>query len=401
MHRVSHPIIPSVARDLAQEWLGAFVEQVSRSPSLRSGSLGMTTLVLCGLAAATTPGAAQLQPRPTREPIITRLDPRFDRLVPAGARLEKIVDDHGWAEGPVWVRDGGYLLFSDVVKNRIYKWKEGVGESIVLDPSGYTGAAPFAGPEPGSNGLALDPAGRMVFAQHGDRRISRREPDGRIVPLVERYQGRRINSPNDLVFRSNGDLYFTDPPFGLPGTFDDSAKELPFQGVYRLSPDGMLTLLTSELRAPNGIAFSPDERTLYVSNADRARLVWMAYPVLSDGSLGVGRVLFDGTQAFAGRRGTADGMKVDAEGNIYGAGPGGVYVFSPAGVLLGWFDFGGNVGNVAWGEDGRTLFIAANATVYRIRLAARGAGWPVVQATRGLEGMQRTQATTHTAKSVQ
>ena len=352
----------------------------SRARSL--ASLGVTTLVLCGLAAATTPAAAQLQPRPTREPIITRLDPRFDRLVPASSRLEKIVDDHGWAEGPVWVRDGGYLLFSDVVKNRIYKWKEGEGESVALDSSGYTGTAPFAGPEPGSNGLALDPEGRLVYAQHGDRRISRREPDGRIVPLVERYQGRRINSPNDLVFRSNGDLYFTDPPFGLPMTFDDPAKELPFQGVYRLAPDGTLTLLTSELRAPNGIAFSPDERTLYVSNADRARLVWMAYPVLRDGSLGAGRVLFDGTQAFAGRRGTADGMKVDAEGNIYGAGPGGVYVFTPSGELLGWFDFGGNVGNVAWGEDGRTLFIAANATVYRIRLGVVGAGWLANQAIR-------------------
>jgi gluconolactonase len=372
--------------------------------TLRSiGSLGMTTLVLCGLAASATPTTAQLQPRPTREPIITRIDPRFDRLVPVDARLEKIVDDHGWAEGPVWVRDGGYLLFSDVVKNRIYKWKEREGEGVALDSSGYTGGTPFTGPEPGSNGLALDPAGRLVFAQHGDRRISRREPDGRIVSLVERYRGRRINSPNDLVFRSNGDLYFTDPPFGLPGTFDDPGKELSFQGVYRLARDGVLTLLTSELRAPNGIAFSPDERTLYVSNADRARLVWMAYPVLRDGSLGTGRVLFDGTQAVAGRRGTADGMKVDVEGNIYGAGPGGVYVLTPTGELLGWFDFGGNVGNVAWGEDGRTLFIAANATVYRIRLADRGAGWPVVQATRGPEGMPRTRATQtgHAAKSVQ
>ncbi len=182
------------------------------------------------------------------------------------------------------------------------------------------------------------------------------------------------------MFDSRGNLYFTDPPFGLPRTFDDPAKEQAFQGVYRLSRDGTLTLLTTELRAPNGIAFSPDERTLYVSNADRARLVWMAYPVKDDDSLGPGRVLFDGTTALAARRGTADGMKVDAEGNLYGAGPGGVYVFTPAGELLGWFDFAGNVGNVAWGEDGRTLFIAANAAVYRIRLTARGAGWPAEEA---------------------
>jgi gluconolactonase len=339
-------------------------------------------LRLAAVLLAPVTAQAQLQPRPTHEPVITSLDPRFDRLVPAGAKLEKLVDDHGWTEGPVWVRDGDYLLFSDVVKNRIYRWKEGEGESVVLDPSGYTGSAPFAGPEPGSNGLAIDPEGRLVFAQHGDRRISRREADGRIVPVVERYGGHRINSPNDLVFAANGDLYFTDPPFGLPKTFDDPGRELPFQGVYRLATNGTLTVLTRDLSAPNGIAFSPDGRTLYVSNADRKRLVWMAFPVKQDGTVGTGRVLFDGTTAFANRRGTADGMKVDADGNIFGAGPGGVYVFSPTGEILGWFDFGGNVGNVAWGEDGRTLFIAANATVYRIRLATRGAGWPAEQAGR-------------------
>lgn len=316
---------------------------------------------------------AQLQPRPTREPIIRRLDSQFDQLVPREATLEKIADDHGWAEGPVWVRDGGYLLFSDVVKNTIYRWKEGEGETVFLAPSGYTGAAPFAGPEPGSNGIALDPSGRVVFAQHGDRRISRREADGRLTTLVERYQGKRINSPNDLVFRSNGDLYFTDPPFGLPATFNDPAKELPFQGVYRLGRDGKLTLLTRELTAPNGIAFSPDERTLYVSNADRKRLVWTAFAVNPDGTLGEGRILYDGTEATKNRRGTADGMKVDRRGNIFGAGPGGVYVIAPDGTLLGWFDFGGNVGNVAWGEDGSTLFITANAAVYRVRLTTKGA----------------------------
>jgi gluconolactonase len=329
-------------------------------------------LVLC---LSIEPAEAQLQPRPTREPIITRLDPRFDELVPRGAVLEKIAEGHGWTEGPVWVRDGGYLLFSDVVKNAIYKWKQGEGESVFLRPSGYAGATPFTGPEPGSNGLALDPEGRLVFCQHGDRSISRREKDGRLTPLVQRYQGKRINSPNDLVFRSNGDLYFTDPPFGLPETFNDPAKELPFQGVYRLGRDGKVTLLTRELTAPNGIAFSPDERTLYVSNADRNRLVWTAFPVKPNGTLGKGSVLYDGTESTRDRSGTADGMKVDGQGNIFGAGPGGVYVFAPDGILLGWFDFGGNVGNVAWGEDGSTLFIAANAAVYRVQLSTRGAGF--------------------------
>ncbi|MGH7526045.1 MAG: SMP-30/gluconolactonase/LRE family protein [Gemmatimonadales bacterium] len=308
--------------------------------------------------------------------MIVRIDPRFDRLVPEGARLEKITDGHGWVEGPVWVRDGGHLLFSDVVQNAIYQWKEGVGEGVFLQPSGYTGSAPFTGPEPGSNGLTIDPMGRLVFCQHGDRRIVRREADGRLTVLVERYQGKRINSPNDLVYRSNGDLYFTDPPFGLPKTFDDPGKELPFQGVYRLGRDGTLTLLTRELSAPNGIAFSPDERTLYVSNADPKRLVWMAYAVKEDGTLAKGRVLYDGTQWAGTRRGTADGMKVDRSGNIFGAGPGGVYVIAADGTLLGWFDFGGNVGNVAWGEDGSTLFVAANSAMYRIRLSTTGAALP-------------------------
>lgn len=318
--------------------------------------------------------SAQLQPRPTREPIIRPIDSRFHDLVPRDAVLEKIADDHGWVEGPVWVRDGGYLLFSDVVKNTIYKWKEGEGETVFLQPSGYTGTAPFTGPEPGSNGLALDRMGRLVFCQHGNRSISLREANGKVTALVRQYRGKRINSPNDLVFRSNGDLYFTDPPFGLPRTFDDPEKELAFQGVYRLARDGELTLLTRELNAPNGIAFSPDERTLYVSNADRKRLVWTAFEVKPDGTLGKGRVLYDGTRSTEGRRGTADGMKVDSRGNIFGAGPGGVYIIAPDGTLLGWFDFSGNVGNVAWGENGSTLFIAANAAVYRVRLATRGAG---------------------------
>jgi gluconolactonase len=333
------------------------------------------TIVALACVKLVAPAEAQLHPRPTREPAIVSLDSRFYSLIPRGARLEKIVDDHQWAEGPVWVRSEGCLLFSDVVKNGIYRWKEGEGERVFLQPSGYTGSTPFAGMEPGSNGLALDPNGRLVFAKHGDRQIARLEPEGRLTVLVDRYQGKRINSPNDLVFKSNGDLYFTDPPFGLPHTYTDPAKELPHQGVYRLGRDGTLTLLTTELRAPNGIAFSPDERTLYVSNADPMRLVWMAFDVKENGTLGRGRVIYDGTKVFAGRQGTADGMKVDARGNIFGVGPGGVYVFTPDGVLLGWIDFAGHVGNVAWGEEGSTLFITANAAVYRVRTAARGVGW--------------------------
>jgi gluconolactonase len=335
-----------------------------------------TRRTLCLMLLALTGSAhAQLHPRPAKAPVIRALDPGFSGLVPEGAKVEKIVEGHEWVEGPVWVRDGGYLLFSDVVKNAIYRWKDGEGEEVLLERSGYSGTARFAGSEPGSNGLAIDAAGRLVFARHGDRQIARLEPDRSITVLADRYEGKRLNSPNDLVFHSSGDLYFTDPPFGLPGSYDDPAKELPHQGVYRLGRDGVVTLIAADLRAPNGIAFSPDERTLYVSNADAQRLVWMAYDVRPSGKPAEGRVVFDGTKAFAGRRGTADGMKVDVHGNIFGVGPGGVYVFTPKGTLLGWIDFAGNVGNVAWGEDGSTLFIAANSAVYRVRLTTRGAGW--------------------------
>jgi len=193
--------------------------------------------------------------------------------------------------------------------------------------------------------------------------------------LADNYQGKRLNSPNDLVFRSNGDLYFTDPPFGLPKAFDDPGKELPYQGVYRLSPDGKLTLLTTEVKAPNGIAFSPDEKRLYV--ADSARALWFVFDVKADGNLSPGRVLFDGTEMAKGRPGVADSLKVDVHGNIFGAAPGGLFILSPEGQLLGRFDLGTATGNCAWGEDGSTLFITSNHLLYRVRLNTKGAGTTV------------------------
>ncbi|MGE5841053.1 MAG: SMP-30/gluconolactonase/LRE family protein, partial [Deltaproteobacteria bacterium] len=263
-------------------------------------------------------------PESAAQPRIVRFDPRFDRLVPRDAVLEKIADGFAWVEGPVWNRERGFLLFSDVPNNSIFKWKAGEGVSLFLKPSGYTGTTPFEGKEPGSNGLAFDPQGRLVFCQHGDRRISRLEKDGSRTTLVDRYLGKRINSPNDVVFRSNGDMYFTDPPFGLPGTFNDPNKELDFQGVYRLSSDSQLALLTKEVQAPNGIAFSPDEKILYVS--DSKRTVWLAFSVNQNGPLSNSRILFDGSEVGKGKPGVADGMKVDAHGNIFAAAPGGLYV---------------------------------------------------------------------------
>lgn len=306
---------------------------------------------------------------------IVRLDPRFDRLVPPDARLEKVADGFAWVEGPVWNRQGRYLLFSDIPNNSVFKWQEGPGVTLFLKPSGYTGSAPFQGREPGSNGLAFDSAGRLVFCAHGDRRIVRLETDGRRTTLADRYQGKRLNSPNDLVFKSNGDLYFTDPPFGLPKTFDDPAKELAFSGVYRLSTRGKLTLLIRDLKAPNGLAFSLDEKALYISNADPGRAVWMAYDLKGDGTVANGRVFFDATPWTKTRKGLPDGMKVDKEGNIFAAGPGGVYMFAPDGTHLGSIETGVATANVAWGDDGSVLYIAANTAIYRIALRTKGPGF--------------------------
>lgn len=302
---------------------------------------------------------------------IERLDPRFDRLVPKGASFEIVAEGFQWLEGPVW-HPQGYLLFSDIPANEIHRWDPNEGVRSFLKPSGYTGRAPFQGREPGSNGLVIDAEGRLVACQHGDRRIVRVTPDQRFEVLADRYEGKRLNSPNDAVYRSNGDLYFTDPPFGLPGTFDDPAKELPFSGVFRVTPEGTITLLTSALKAPNGIAFSPDEKTLYVTDVDPDRPAWMAFDLLPDGTLDNGRVFFD-ARRWRARRGGPDGLKVDVYGHLFAAGPEGVYVFAPDSTHLGTLFTGVPTSNVNWGEDGSVLYVTANNRLLRIQLTTRGA----------------------------
>ena len=304
---------------------------------------------------------------------IERLDKRLDKLVPADAKLEKLGDGYHWVEGPVWNRKEGFLLFSDIPANAIIKWKAGVGMGQYLSPSGYTGKAPFTGREPGSNGLTYDAAGHLVLCEHGDRRVARLEKDGSKTTLADRYEGKRLNSPNDLAYKSNGDLYFTDPAYGLPKTFDDPQRELPFCGVYRLSKDGKVTLLTRDLKAPNGIAFSPDEKRLYLS--DSAQGLWMVYDVKADGTLGTGRVFVDGKKWTSARKGAPDGMKVDKYGNVFASGPEGIYVFAPDGTHLGTIETGVPTANCAWGDDGSMFYITANTAVYRIRTTTRGAGW--------------------------
>ena len=333
------------------------------------------TCACVGLGVSPAARAQEKAGRPTLG-TIERLDPRFDRLVPADARVERIAEGFDWSEGPVWDKNRGCLLFSDVPLNTVFQWQDGKGVSVFLKPSGYTGTTPRGG-EPGSNGLLMDAQGRLVLCQHGDRRVARLDPENKFTTLADRYMGKRFNSPNDGVYKSNGDLYFTDPPYGLLGLNKDPAKELDFNGVYRISAaDGTVTLLTKEMTFPNGIALSPDEKTLYVANSDPAKAIWMAFPVKDDGTIGPGRVFADVTSSVSpAKKGLPDGMKVDASGNLFATGPGGVLVFSPDGTHLGTFATGEATANCGWGKDGSVLYITADMYIGRVRLMTKGLGF--------------------------
>jgi gluconolactonase len=325
------------------------------------------------------PLAAALVPQ-TPIPRIERLDPALDKLIAPDAKIETLAEGYDWSEGPVWVKeDGGYLLFSDVPQNVVYKWKEGAGAQPYLKPSGYTGTEPRGG-EMGSNGLTLDANGRLVLCQHGDRRVARMEaplssPQPKFSTLADRYDGKRFNSPNDVVFHSNGDMYFTDPPYGMPKQFEDPGREIPFQGVFRRGRDGAVTLLTREMTRPNGLAFSPDERLLYVAQSDSTAAIWRVFDVKPDGTFGASRVLFDSTAMTKTLKGLPDGLKIDTEGNLFATGPGGVLVISPQGKHLGTIVTGQATANCAFGDDGRALYITADMYLMRVRLKAKGRGF--------------------------
>lgn len=314
---------------------------------------------------------------------VERRDSALDALVPPDAVIEVVAEGFAWSEGPVWVDgDGGYLLFSDIPPNRVWKWQPGRGATVYLERSGYLDTIPRPGhsppDEPGSNGLLLDPEGRLVLCQHGLRQVARMtaplsDPAPEFETIAARWNGNRLNSPNDAVYRSTGDLYFTDPPYGLPGKMNDPEKDLPFQGVYRVTPDGQVTIMTGELTRPNGIALSPDERTLYVANSDPKRALWMAYPVRDDGTIAPGRVLFDATHLVPHLPGLPDGLAVDRHGHLFATGPGGVLVLTPDGQHLGTILTGRPTSNCTFGDDGRTLYITADDVLARVRLTTSGA----------------------------
>jgi gluconolactonase len=300
---------------------------------------------------------------------ITRLDPAIDVIVPPNPKIFKLAEGFQFTEGPVWLQNGD-ILFSDPNANKIYKYAADGTLSVFKENSGYSGKDITEYFQPGSNGLTLDPDGRLTINEHGNRRIVRVEKDGKLTVLADRFEGKRLNSPNDLVYRSDGTLFFSDPPFGLPKVYDDPRKELPYSGVFALYK-GQLKLVTGDLKGPNGIAFSPDEKYLYVGNWDPEKKIVMRYEVNRDATLSNGKVFFDMTSAPG--QDAIDGIKVDQQGNLYVSGPGGLWILSPAGKHLGTIKAPKHPHNLAWGgEDGKTLYLTAQNVLYRMPLNIPG-----------------------------
>jgi gluconolactonase len=361
---------------------------MKRNPNVRSlFPVGFLALALAAYASnapaapatappAAKPAASVARPYPAIG-AVERADPALDALVPAGAKVEKLAEGFTWAEGPVWTPEGGgALLFSDVPNNVIHRWRDGEALTDFLRPSGYTGKEPRGG-NLGSNGLTFDGAGHLILCQHGDRRVARLDANRSFGTVAGAFEGKKLNSPNDVVVRSNGDVYFTDPAYGFEGAPPTWKHEVGFSGVFRRDAKGAVHVLAKDLTFPNGIAFSPDEKILYVSNSDPERAIWMAYDVKRDGGLANPRLFYDATALVkAGKKGLPDGLKLDEHGNLFAGGPGGVLVFTPAGKLLGTIVTGEPTANVAFGPaegGGSYLYMTAHDKLCRIRLTTRPA----------------------------
>jgi gluconolactonase len=302
---------------------------------------------------------------------IERTDSALDSIIAPGAKVEIIAEGFDWCEGPLWIESEKMLLFSDVPQNIVYKWTEEKGKEIYLTPSGYTDSIKRPG-EMGSNGLLLDPAGHLVLCQHGNRQMARMnaaltDPKPEFISIANNYKGKKFNSPNDAVYNSNGELFFTDPPYGLEKLLDDPKKEIPFQGVYKVKKNGEIILLTDSLTRPNGIAFLPGEKTLVVANSDPEKPFWYAFDILDD-ALTNARIFHSAAGADSSAKGLPDGLKVDKKGNVFATGPGGLWVFNKEGKLLGKIKFTEAASNCAFSPDERTLYITNDMYLLRIKM---------------------------------
>ncbi|MFC4871849.1 SMP-30/gluconolactonase/LRE family protein [Negadavirga shengliensis] len=329
-------------------------------------------LLLALWIAACGPKKSEGEKQETLSLEIERHDPRLDQIIDPEAEAVILGSGFEWTEGPLWLEKEQKLLFSDIPYNRVHSWTAEEGVSIYLEPAGFTGEGTRGG-ELGSNGLLLDPEGALVLCQHGDRRMAKMKaplnsPKAEYETIVDNFEGMRFNSPNDAAYDAGGDLYFTDPPYGLEKNMEDPSKEIPFQGVYRFSKEGELTLLLDSISRPNGLAFSPDGGSLIIANSDPAKPIWYAYSVSSDGDLSQGRIFYDATEEFKTDKGLPDGLKVRKDGLIFATGPGGVWIFDQQAKVLGRLKVGELTSNVALDKAGKNLYVTADSYVVRIAL---------------------------------
>ncbi|HMN45121.1 MAG TPA: SMP-30/gluconolactonase/LRE family protein [Povalibacter sp.] len=322
--------------------------------------------LLLALIAMNTQAATQAR--------VERFDPAIDAIVPRVWSLEQLAEGFIWSEGPVWIASGNYLLFTDVPGNTMYRWSPTEGLNVFLKPSGYAGTETGIFREPGANGLFPDREGWILMADHGNRQVARFEiATKQKTPLATHFEGKRFNSPNDVIRRSDGVVFFTDPPYGLEGLNDSKHKELPFNGVYRIDTDGSVHLLDRDMTFPNGLALSPDERTLYVANSDPRRPIWMAFSLNERGEVLDKRVFADSSDLKApDAPGLPDGMRVTPDGTVFATAPGGVLIMDSSGKRLGRIRTGSAIANCAFGDDGRTLYLTSHTFLARIRLSIQG-----------------------------
>lgn len=306
------------------------------------------------------------------EASIKVLDPELEKILDTNQKLEILSTGHDWTEGPLWVETENKLLFSDIPRNAIYSWSPETGVAVYLKPSGYIGEDVELSKQ-GSNGLLLNPEGELVLCQHGDRQVAKMnsplsDPKPEYLAIADHYSGKKLNSPNDAVFDSHGNLYFTDPPYGLPKGEEDAGKELDFQGVFRMDTNGDSQIISKALSRPNGIGFSPDEKLLYVANSDPEKAIWMVYQLDAEGKVESEKLFFDATHFVASEKGLPDGLKVNDEGYVFATGPGGVFIFNTEGKHLGTIKTGQATSNCAFNEDQTALFMTADSYVLKVTL---------------------------------